>query len=147
LVELSDSTGFAFTTVSVPGKPGDRVLVRDGFYLRFGHIIEKAQHSLEFNRSSLQLIAWDRDYSLAEYVTIQTDLAYKLVPLFLNRAGCPSKLIHAETVSYESRGLLRLKLSNPRGAHINEAVRLIIQLFCVAVEVTSECRKSSLAMA
>jgi hypothetical protein len=72
---------------------------------------------------------------MADYTQGQTELAMRLVPVFLRWLHCPATLLQAESVSYDSRGMLRLKFSNPRAAHINEVISLAIQTFRVAVEV------------
>jgi hypothetical protein len=134
-VSLSDTAGCAYSTFSTLAKPNDGVIVREGHYARFGWITEKIDKTIEFKRGAPHITALDKNYALSDYVKGQSDLAQSLVPLLLKQANCPAVLISAESASWQSRGMLRLKVSDPYAPNIEEAIALTIQIFCVAVEV------------
>jgi hypothetical protein len=134
-VALSDSVAYAYSTFSAPAKVGDGVVVRDGHYGRFGSITEKIEQKIEFTKGAPRISAMDRGWTLADYVKGQAELAQRLVPQLLRKAKCPARLIATEAASWQSRGILRLKVSDPDAANLDEAVALTIQIFSVAVEV------------
>jgi hypothetical protein len=134
-VAINDTQVRAYATIQLPGKPNDGVLVRENGYTRFGRIVEAIQVSSDTDRNFPQIISLDRDYLIADHVRGQSELAQRMVSLFLKEVNCPAVLIGIESISFRSRGLLRLAVSDPEAPGIEEAVSLTIQMFAVAVEV------------
>jgi hypothetical protein len=134
-VSLSDTSVCVYSTLTGPAKPNDGVVVREGHYARFGSVTGAVHQTIEFNRAAAHITAIDRNYALSDYVKGQSDLAQKLVPLLLKQVNCPAILISAESASWQSRGMLRLRVSDPDAPNMTEAVAMAIQIFCVAVEV------------
>jgi hypothetical protein len=113
----------------------DGVVLRDGPYLRFGRIMETLRGAPAVTPSSLQIVSCDRDFMLSEYLNFQAELAANLVKTFIAKAACSAVFISLEPVSFRSRTLFRLKVSDASAPHLDEVVRYLIQAFSVAVEV------------
>jgi hypothetical protein len=135
-VELKDRTVHAFSTFAIAPRPGnDGVVVRDGPYLRFGRITEAIRGTPVATAASLQIVSWDKEFMLAEYINFQAELAANLARTFIAKAKCPARFVAIEPVSFRGRTLFRLRVTNAGARNIEEVVRLLIQAFAVAVEV------------
>ncbi|OHT10735.1 hypothetical protein TRFO_19973 [Tritrichomonas foetus] len=135
LVELSDVKVNAFSTFHTESAISDGVVVRDGVYLRFGRILKEIKAPQTFDRAAPQIISIDITSSLSDYIIGQTAVASAMIPTFLRKCDVPCEFISLETVSYDARALFRVKVTNASAPHLDRFVRLLIQTFCVAVEV------------
>lgn len=135
LVELSDVTVNASTTIPITGGGQNSVIVRDGCYLRLGRILRELNSVQTLVPGTPQIIAVDTNGELGDYVMVQTQIASALIPSFFAREKCEARFRGVETVSYHARALLRVKVSDVYAANIDRVIRLIIHMFAMPVEV------------
>ena len=134
LVELNDVTVNAYANFPIPTNTCDGVVVRDGCYLRFGRILEQLKGT-RIDRQAPEIVDIDRGGELSDYVNGQTQVAAALMPSFLARAKCATQVLGVETVSYQARALFRVKVRNANAPNMDAVVRLLIQMFSIAVEI------------
>lgn len=140
LVELSNKTVNAFAPPHTNYPNCDGVIVLDdGLILRYGKIIKSIfPPSKEIENNSLRIISFDESGILDDYLSAQKQLAMILIPKLIRRYNIQTELLDVETVSYQSRALLKVKLSNTKDNNINLLTKNIIDLFYIAVEIYSE---------
>jgi hypothetical protein len=136
LVELSDQIVHAFSTFPIPVPTRNAgVILQDGIYHRLGRISEEIRGTPTITPTSLQIVGRDKDAILSDYLNLQTELAGNLAKSFLVRARCPAQFVSIEPVSFRSRTLFRLKVSDADAPNLEEVARLLIQAFSVGVEI------------
>ena len=134
IVEIAGTKVNAFCTFQISAGASDGVVVRDGQYLRFGHVLEQIR-APRTDFLGPQIVAIDRECQLGDYINGQTEIAAALIPSFMQRAECDAGFISVETVSYQARALFRVRVRDANAANIDKVVRLLIQAFAIAVEV------------
>lgn len=135
LVELADRQVRAFTTIPSEQIRSDGVVVLDKSYLRFGRILQEIKGPASLDNDSHRIINFVDNPALSDYVMGQKDVASALIPTFLKKCNVPSRFISLEPVSFDCRTLFRIKLTRVNVPNIDAFIRLLIQAFCVAVEV------------
>ena len=134
VVEIGDARVNAFCTFPLAASAADGVVVRDRQYLRFGRIVEQVKSS-RFEAMAPQIVAIDQECQLGDYVNGQTEIATALIPSFMQRAECDAGFVSVETVSHQARALFRVRVRDAGAANLDRVVRLLIQMFAVAVEI------------
>lgn len=138
-VELSDKTVKAFLPPHIPIANCDGVIVLDGLILRYGKLLKRIYPtSNEISNYSLRIVSFDENGILDDYLSAQKQLAMILIPKLIKKNNIQTNLLDVETVSYQSRALLRVKVSNLNANHIDILTKSIIDLFYVAVEIFSD---------
>lgn len=138
-VQLKDKTVNAFVRPNLPILECEGVVVIDGLFLRYGKIIKRIfPSSSNISTSSYQIISFDENSILEEYLTSQNRLAMILIPKLIQKLQIQTKLLDVETVSFETRSLIRIKLSNLNIPNLDSFTRHIINLFYTAVELISD---------
>lgn len=134
VVELSDCTVIAFAADFINAKTSDGVIVRDGAYLRLGRIISKATPD-QITDTALQIVQMDVDGSVGDFIRSQTQIAAALMPSFMAQAHCTCEFISVETVSYQSRSLIRVKVTNADDPLLVHVVQKLLAVFGAPAEV------------
>ena len=134
IVELSDVKVDAYSSQQIPFQTSAGVIVRDGCFLRFGRIISKIQPE-SCDESALQIITLDIDNLIGDYILGQTQIAQELLPSFLIQCGAKCNLLDVETVSYQARSLIRVKVSNADDPMLPYVVQKLVMIFCSPVEI------------
>lgn len=138
-VELSDKTVNAFASSIINTANCDGVIVLDGLILRYGKIVKHIfPPPNDFENNALRIVSFDESGILDEYLSAQKQLAMILIPKLIKQNNIQANLIDVETVSYQCRALLKVKLSNTQIDNIDLLAKNIIDLFYVAVEIISE---------
>ena len=133
-VELWNSSIAAFSALPIVPGGADGVVVNDGRYLRFGRAVERLK-TTQTDAPVAQIVAVDKNCQLGEYMSMQAEIARAVMPSFMMRAECETRFLDLETVSYQARALFRVKVENADARNIDRVVRLLIQMFAIAVEV------------
>jgi len=134
LVELADVTVDAFSCQALTAHDSDGVIVRDGCYLRFGRIIRKINPE-SCDQSALQIIMMDVNGEVGDYINGQTQIAKELLPSFILQCGARCKFVSVETVSYQARSLIRVKVTNADDPNLDLVVQKLMMVFCSPVEI------------
>lgn len=138
-VELSDRTVKAFVSSHIFVDNCEGVIVLDGLILRYGKIIKRIYPTAsEVNNYSLRIISFDESGMLYDYLSAQKQLAMILVPKLIKKNNIQTDLIDIETASYQSRALLRVKVSDAHANHMDILTKSLVDLFYIAVEIFSE---------
>ena len=134
-VKLSNCTVLAFSIYEHQKEFGCGVVVRDGAYLRYGTIVRQIPQE-ESRVSAYQIIEFDKDNKLGEYIKKQTDTAKQLIQAYLaSHKESAIEVKEVETVSYGSRATLSIYVNNSN-EEINESLaRFLITVFGIAVEI------------
>lgn len=137
-VQLSDKTVNAYATNIINYTNCDGVIVLDGLILRYGKIIKHIFPPPDnIENDALRIISFDESGILDEYLSVQKQLAMILISKLIKHNNIETELIDVETVSYQSRALLKVKVSNANVNNIDALTKNIIDLFYMAVEIFS----------
>ena len=133
-VKLTDCHVLAFSIYEHQEHFGFGVVVRDGAYLRYGHIISQIPQE-KCRVSVYQIIGFDENNKLGDYLNEQTEIAKSLINSFISSNNPNIKLKEIEIVSYAARAIIRICLSNS-DTNFNESLtRFLISIFATAVEI------------
>lgn len=134
IIELRDREVQAFCHNHRSRNIRDGVIVSDPPFLRYGHVIRE-MNSDDCREDALPIVGVDPDSELCDYLEGQDRIASAVLPTFARASGCHMKILSIETVSYQSRALLRIRLSNTADPGIDKFLRKVFSLFSTAVEI------------
>ena len=136
IVELNDCQVDAYASPLINTNASDGVILRDGFYLRYGRIIKRIKAE-ERNKemASLQIVSADINGSVGDFVYGISQIAQQLIPNFMIQAGAKCEFCTVETVSYQARSLLRVKVTNADDPSLIYVLHKLIHVFGTPVEV------------
>lgn len=136
VVELNDCTVNAYATPPLNFTTSDGVIVRDGCYLRYGRILKRIKLD-ECNKqcASLQIVATDPKREVGDFIFGVSQIAQKLIPNFIIQSGANSTFVSVETVSYQARSLIRVKVSDADDPRLMYVMQKLILVFGAPVEV------------
>jgi hypothetical protein len=109
-------------------------VIRHGHFLRYGQILRQLKQD-ECPSSSFQLMLFDSDGLLGDFLRTQTQAITILAESFISHDNLECRLIDVEIVSCRARALIRIRLTNPNCLNIENLIQKIISVFCMAVEV------------
>ncbi|OHT11440.1 hypothetical protein TRFO_19071 [Tritrichomonas foetus] len=133
-VKLANCTVLAFSIYEHQENFGCGVVVRDGACLRYGRILKPIPPE-ESRVSAYQIIEFDKNNLLGEYVTQQTEISKALINTFMKSKKTAAELKEIEIVSYGSRATLRICITNSNEAFNEALARFVISAFAIAVEI------------
>jgi hypothetical protein len=133
-VELNDVTVNCFAYHDSPTVASAGVVVTDGLCLRYG-IITRQITKEECGPSSHQIIAFDRDGALGDLVSGQCQIASALAAGFITGTKMNCRLQEVETVSWERRSLMKIRVSNIDAEGIEDLARHMINIFAIPVQI------------
>ncbi|KAK8889775.1 hypothetical protein M9Y10_034529 [Tritrichomonas musculus] len=133
-VKLSDCHVLAFSIYEHQEHFGFGVVVRDGAYLRYGHIVRQIPQE-KCRVSVYQIIGFDENNKLGNYLAEQTQVAQSLINSFISSNNQNAKLKEIEIVSYAARAIFRISLSNSDNTFNESLTRFIVSIFAIAVEI------------
>lgn len=133
-VKLADCHVLAFSIYEHQEHFGFGVVVRDGAYLRYGQIIQQIPQE-KCRVSVYQIIGFDENNKLGNYLIEQTDIAKSLIKSFITSTNQNVKLKEIEIVSYAARAILRISLSDSDKSFNESLTRFLISIFAIAVEI------------
>jgi hypothetical protein len=133
-VRVAGAVLYAVSIYDCRPAPGAGAVVRHGPFLRYGEIARQLRPD-ECASASFQLVAFDADGALGAFLRAQTRAAAALCGAFIARDALACRLLHAEIVSYRTRALLRLRVTDAGCPGIESLVQRLIAVFCMAVEV------------
>ena len=137
-VELSDRIIKAFAPPHMHIPECEGVVILDGLVLRYGKILKPIYApSNETDNYAFRIVSFDENGMLDDYLSAQKQLAMILIPKLIKKHDIQTELLDVETVSYQSRALLRIKVSNAKAKNIETLTKNIIDLFYIAVEIYS----------
>lgn len=133
-VKLADCHVLAFSIYEHQEHFGFGAVVRDGAYLRYGNIIRQIPQE-KCRVSVYQIIGFDENNKLGNYLTEQTNIARSLINSFILSNNQNVKLKEVEIVSYAARAILRIFLSDSDNTFNENLTRFLISIFAIAVEI------------
>lgn len=133
-VKLTDCHVLAFSIYEHQEHFGFGVVVRDGAYLRYGHIIRPIPQE-KCRVSVYQIIGFDENNKLGNYINEQTNVAQSLIKSFISSNNQNITLKEIEFVSYAARAIFRISLSNSDSLFNESLTRFLISIFAIAVEI------------
>ena len=136
VVELNDCQVDAYASPLINTSATDGVIVRDGFYLRFGRILRRIKPEERAKDSaSLQIVSSDINHSISDLVCGISQIAQQLIPNFMIQAGAKCEFCSVETVSYQARSLIRVKVTNADDPSLIYVLHKLIRIFETPAEV------------
>lgn len=139
IVKLLDCTVYAFSTEDYHRKITS-VIVRDGYYLRAG-LVEKKVDEREVGDISKALEIVNYNYcdpstqSLFDFIRNQNSVAAAVTPQIMRELSCETEFVSAETVSYQGRSLIRIKVSKADDPSLHAVIQKLIIVFETPIEV------------
>lgn len=134
-VELSTSHIIAFSIYEHEEKMNCGVVVRDGPYLRYGKIIRQISQE-ECRISAYQIIEFDTNNKLGDYIKRLTELVTLFTKSFIRSKMADVQLKEIEIVSYASRATVKISILNSDQMFEESLTRFLISIFDIAVEIT-----------
>ena len=124
---------FAFSIYVKQCPPDCGVVVQDGRYLRYGKIIRQIQQSE--CKAACQIIMFDENNTLGDYLHQQSNAALLLSNSFLNSKNFDLKISEIEMVSFSSRSLFRIRVTDSKNPYWDNLIRFLISIFAIAIEI------------
>jgi hypothetical protein len=110
------------------------VVVRHGPFLRYGEIVRQLRQE-DCAGASYQLVMFDSDGALGDFLRAQTRAVAVLCDAFIASDALACRVLHIEIVSHRTRALIRIRLTDAACPGIENLTQKLISVFCMAVEL------------
>lgn len=133
-VQMQNKNVFAFSIYVKQCKHNCGVVIQDGKYLRYGKIIREV-HQNECPSSTSQIVQFDENNILGDYIEKQSETMRNLSATFIREKKLELVINEIEMVSYSSRAMFRIKVEEADKPEWNELIRFLISIFSIAIEI------------
>lgn len=112
----------------------DGVIVKDDDLFRYGKILREIPHE-KCGKQTLEIVKIDTDGQVADFIDGQNAVAFGLAKSFAEGKKLKASILDVETVSYQCRSLMRIKVSDENDPGLANLVRHLIAVFAVSIEI------------
>ena len=112
LIDIKGIKAYAFTTLNIDNinNPSE-CIIQDGFYRRHASIIQGLSQN-DIQNEPYEIVSFDVNTQFIDMISSQSQIALELAKSYVKSHEIPTEIISAETVSYNSRSLIRIQVSD-----------------------------------